>query len=330
MSADDGPRASTGTPMRKKTIRKLVLSCVLAPVVAIIAALAWLYLDAGRPLEGYFAERRGVLASAGVLDSTVDQGQLAQFMEIRSESGLVVRTRVLRPEAPPAALPVLIILGGHRTGSDAVDLFGQVGDKAVVALDYPYQGPEKVRGVAQVLRTVPLARRAFRDTPPSVSLVVDWLEGEDWVDPRRIVVVGASLGVPFATLAAARDARVGGAILVHGAADNLAWLEVQVARRNDLRLLHRPLATLIHWLAYGPTFDTARNVAAIAPRPVVIVGATEDERTPPAQTQALYTAAREPKLMRWTTGRHVQPDRAEIVADLLRVADEVLPFVTAR
>ena len=311
-----------------KALRKLLLLVVLPIGLLFVAALIWLRMDASRPLNAYFDARQGALGEVEVLESRENGGQLDRLLEMRSDSGLRVRARVVRPSLADARLPVLIILGGHRTGSDAVDLFGDVGAKAVVALDYPYEGPQKVRGIGQIIEALPLARRAFRDTPPSVSLVVDWLESEDWADSERLVIVGASLGVPFATLAAARDRRLAGAILVHGAADNLAWLEVQVARRNEDARLHRPLATLIHWLAYGPTFDTAKNVAVISPRPIVIVGATEDERTPPEQTEALFRAAKEPKLMRWTDGRHVQPDRAEIVGELLRVADEVLPFVT--
>ena len=125
-------------------------------------------------------------------------------------------------------------------------------------------------------------------------------------------------------VAAARDARITGAVLVHGAADNPAWIEAQVARRNDVPVLVPAVATLVRWLAYGPTFDTAKNVALIAPRPVVIVGAREDERTPAGQTEALYAAAHEPKLLRWTSGRHVEPGRPEVLAELLAIADDVL------
>ena len=112
--------------------------------------------------------------------------------------------------------------------------------------------------------------------------------------------------------------------------ENLAQsLERQVERRNDNPLLIRPLATLIHWLAYAPTFDTAKNVALIAPRPVIIVGALEDERTPAGQSEALFAAAGNPKTLRWTAGNHVQPNRPEIIGELLRIADQELPFGAA-
>jgi len=132
--------------------------------------------------------------------------------------------------------------------------------------------------------------------------------------------------VPFAAAAAARDERIQGALLVHGAADNRLWIEAQVARRNDYQFLHGPASTLFHWLAYGPSFDTAKHVAAIAPRPVLVIGAREDERTPEGQTEALFAAAGQPKWLRWTEGKHIEPDRSEVITDLLRIADEALPF----
>lgn len=277
-----------------RTLPRLMVLYLLPVLLLGAASLAWLRLDAHRPLGGYFNERHGRLAEAAVIESSTLDGQVSTFMRLRSDSGLLFSLRTIRQANPERQLPVLIVLGGHRTGSDAVELFGHVGERAVVALDYPYNGPEKVRSLGQVLRAIPLARRAFIDTPPAVSLTLDWLAGEDWANQDQLIIIGASLGVPFAAVAAARDNRIDGTILVHGAADNLLWLEAQVARRYAIRLLHRPLAMLIHWLAYAPTFDTAKNVPLIAPRPVIVIGARKDERTPAGQTEALYTAAGAP------------------------------------
>jgi dienelactone hydrolase len=310
----------------RRLIRFISLYVVLPAVLVLVAGVLWLRWDAGRPLEPWFEKRHGNLLRVEEADVRIASGQRSSFMTITSDSGLSVGARVIRPDSFGSGLPVLIVLGGHRTGSDAADLFGHVGERAVVAMDYPYDGPEKVRGLVQIMETLPLARQAFRDTPPAVSLAIDWIVGQPWADPDRLVIIGASLGVPFATAIAARDQRISGALLVHGAADNLNWLEVQVARRNDAKVLHRPLATLIHWAAYGPTFDTAYNVALIAPRPVVVIGAKADERTPAEQTEALFDAALEPKVLRWTGGQHVQPNRPDVIAELLAIADEVLPF----
>ena len=310
-------------------VRRVLFFGILPLSLIVVAALTWLWWDAGKSLQPWFASRAGELASVVVNESGVSHGQKSELLTLTSSSGLAVTLRAIRKPGANQPLPVLLILGGHRTGSDAAKLFGDVGSRAIVAMDYPYHGAEKVKGLLPIARTIPLARKAFRDTPPAISLTLDWLMSQSWVDTNQVIIVGASLGVPFAAHGAARDLRIRGALLVHGAADNQLWLEAQVARRIDSKLLHRPLATIIHWLAYGPTFDTARNVALIAPRPVLVIGARDDERTPRGQTEQLFAVAGDPKWLRWTEGAHIDPRRPAILQELLRIADEMLPFPPA-
>lgn len=296
--------------------------------VVVLAALAWLRWEAHRPGDAWLAERHGQLADVTSERSVTADGQLTERLVLISDSGLQVAVRLLRDRRNDTPLPVLIVLGGHRTGSDAIDLFGDVGPRAVVGVDYPYDGPERVRGAAQTLGAIRPARRAILDTVPAVSLLIDWLMRQSWVDTDRIVIVGASLGVPFAASAAARDGRIAGAMLVHGAADNRLWIEAQLASRVGAKALRYPVSVVLHWLAYGPVHDTREHVAAIAPRPVVIVGARADERTPAGQAERLFELAGEPKRLRWTEGKHIEPDRPEIIAALLQIADEEFDFLT--
>ena len=309
-------------------LRSVLIYLVLAAVLAMTLSLTWLRWESSLPRDEWFTERQGRIESVVAERSVTVYGQLSESVSLLSDSGLRVSFRVIRNVVVDTPLPVLVILGGHRTGSDAVDLFGDVGDRAVVGVDYPYDGPEKVRGVMTIARTIPLARQAFLDTTPAISLIFDWLVEQDWADRNKMVVIGASLGVPFAAAAAARDERISGVMLVHGAADNRLWFQVQVARRIDAEFLHYPLATVLNWLAYGPVFDTGKHVALVSPRPVLIIGARHDERAPPGQTEVLFDAAHDPKRLRWTEGRHVQPGRTEIVAELLRIAEEELSFLT--
>lgn len=298
---------------------------VISVVVVVVIGLTWLRWESHLPRDDWFDERRGQVDGEIVENSITADGQVSAFVTLHSDTDLSFSFRVIRyPTDEP--LPVLLILGGHRTGSDSVELFGNVGRRAVVALDYPYDGPERVRGLGAALQAIPPARQGFLDTVPAVSLAVDWLLNQPWVDAEQLVIVGASLGVPFAATAAARDSRIKGAILVHGAYDNRLWLQRQVERRVDTKILHRPLGTLLYWLAYGPVLNTPERAALISPRPVLIVGARNDERTPAGQTELLYAAANEPKLLRWTSGRHIQPGRNEVVEELLRIADEELPL----
>ena len=306
-------------------IRSVLLYGLIAVVIATTIGLTWLRWESHLPRDEWFDERRGHIARVYVDDSLTPDGQLSALVSVRSDTGVAFSFRIIRhPSKEP--LPVLLVLGGHRTGSDAVELFGNVGERAVVALDYPYNGPQRVKGLVPILKTIPLARQGFLDTVPAVSLVVDWLLEQPWVDTQQLIIVGASLGVPFAATAASRDDRIKGAVLVHGAADNRLWLQRQVERRVDTKILHWPLGTILYWLAYGPVLNTPERAARITPRPVLVIGARDDERTPAGQTEALFAAVNEPKLLRWTGGRHIQPGRNEVVDELLRIADEELPL----
>jgi dienelactone hydrolase len=308
-------------------IRSALKYAVLVAVLAVALLLAWLRWDSHRPRDDWFGKRQGQIESVKTESSATQYGQLSESVQLTSDSGLHVSFRIIRDKGQVMPQPVLLILGGHRTGMDAVDLFGDVGSRTVVGVDYPYDGPDRAKGAISIAKTIPPARRAFLDTVPAVSLVLDWLFEQHWVDKNRVVIVGASLGVPFAAAVASHDSRVAGLILVHGAADNRVWAEAQVARRIDSEFLRYPLSTLIYWLAYGPIFDTGKYVSTVSPRPVLIIGARQDERTPAGQSELLFAAAGDPKRLRFTEGRHVQPNRKEIIAELLRITDEEITFL---
>jgi dienelactone hydrolase len=306
-------------------VGSVLMYAVIAVVIVSTIGLTWLRWESHQPRDDWFDRRPGQIDTVNIEDSITADGQLSAFVTLRSDTGLSFSFRVIR-DPTDGPLPVLLVLGGHRTGSDAVELFGNVGERAVVAMDYPYDGPDRVRGLGPVLQAIPAARQGFLDTVPAVSLVVDWLLNEPWVDAEQLLIVGASLGVPFAATAAARDPRIKGVVLVHGAYDNRLWLQRQVERRVETKFMHWPLGTILYWLAYGPVLNTPERAALISPRPVLIIGARNDERTPAGQTERLFSAAKEPKLLRWTGGRHIQPGRNEVVQELLRIADEELPF----
>jgi dienelactone hydrolase len=289
--------------------------------------LGWLRWDSSQPRDHWFAERHGQIASVIVEESLTPQGQLSESVQLVSDSGLAVSFRVIRNAQVDAQLPVLLILAGHRTGSRAIELFGDVKGQVVVGIDYPYDGPDHAKGLVPVAKMVPLARQAILDTVPAVFLILDWLVAQDWTNQDNIIIVGASLGVPFAAAAAARDSRITALMLVHGAADNRLWLKTQIARRVDTKLLQSPLATVINWVAYGPLFDTRENIATISPRPILIIGARTDERTPAGQTEQLFQAARHPKRLRWTDGQHVQTNRKDVIEELLSIAEEERGFL---
>lgn len=303
---------------------KFMAANVAGAVILVLFALAWLWLDSRRIKDDFFSERKGTLSSSTPSQTPGDAFDHSGLVRLESDSGLAVRFRVLRAKDASEPLPVLLVLGGHRTGSRAVELVGDPGPFAMVMLDYPYDGPQSIHGLAKTLRYLPRIRSALLDIPPAISLTVDWLQQQPWADAERIVMIGVSLGAPFAATAADLDQRLSALWLAHGAADNRLWLQANLARRIEGELLQSLAATVLIWIANGPTFDTAARVSAMSPRPVLIIGARADERTPAGQTEQLYAAASEPKSLRWTEGMHIEPGRRGVIDALLAIAREQL------
>ncbi|MEX2259199.1 MAG: prolyl oligopeptidase family serine peptidase [Woeseia sp.] len=289
-------------------------------------ALVWLQWDANRDHSDRLRARQGDLVTATHETLKSDPAIIAERVRLASDSGLEVTVRVLRPTQHDNKLPVLMLLGGHRTGSEAVALFDEVGERAIIALDYPVSKPVDPRGTLGTLAALPIVRNAFFDAAPAIWLATDWVHEQDWADRGRLTLAGVSLGVPFAATAAARDERIQALMLVHGAADNRAWIAENLGREINLGWLQGAAASVLNWIVYGPLHDTVAHVSMMSPRPVLIVGARADERVPAGETDALYDAARMPKVLRWTEGRHVQPSRRDIIDTLLSIADEELSF----
>jgi len=286
--------------------------------MCLLAAAGWVVSQL-RSQADYFAGRRGQIdqVKAHSLHSETG-GFVSQSVRVSATNGLEVNLRVLRPAEAAHRLPLVVVLGGHRTGRDAVDLIGAPGPMVVAALDYPYDGPERPRGLRQSLAVIPAARQGLLDTPPAVLLALDWLLAQPWVDPDRVELMGVSLGVPFAAVAGAMEPRVRRVWLIHGGADNRRWIEHNLRRRIVSDTGRRLTAWLVYLLARGPAFESADWVARCAPRPVVIVGARDDARLPEEFVEQLYAAAGEPKELIWTEGGHVDR-RPENVRRLLEI-----------
>jgi dienelactone hydrolase len=288
--------------------------------VALLTMAGWLSLQA-RPKHDYFEARRATLGTFEAEPLRAEAGGfVSQGVRVRGTNGLTVALRVLRPADDSVRRPLVVILGGHRTGRDAVGLLGAPGPFVVAALDYPYEGPERPRGWRESLETIPAARHALLETPPAVLLALDWLVAQPGVDPARVDLVGVSLGVPFAAVAGALDARFRRVWLIHGGADNREWIEHNLRSKVKSDWLRGPSARLVYLLAHGPTLEPGYWVSRIAPRPVIIIGAREDRRLPPSLVERLHFAAGEPKELIWTEGGHIdrRPEAVQRLLDTVR------------
>jgi hypothetical protein len=291
------------------------LSALAVALTVLGAALLAVHNPEPRQPEAYWERRHSVLAEVQQLGQSESSRHISWEVRVTAASGLSIDLMVRAPRGAQRA-PAFLILGGYRTGERAAALIEDTGGNVVAAMSYPYRGPLDLKGIA-VLRHVPAIRRAILDTPAAVLLALDYLALLPGIDTTRIELVGASFGVPFATIAAALDRRVSRLWLVHGAGAPFRLLEHNLKRQIPWAPARYVVAWLAYHLAAGPVVRPERWLSKVSPRPVVLINARDDERLPREAIEALHESAGSPKEEIWLPGGHVQPNRLEIIHQLV-------------
>ena len=305
-------------------IRRLAISAIACAGIA--AAVYVVHLS--RTQQQHFIERRGHLTSQRIVgtDLRQDSARIIE-VEVGADSGLVVELRVLvPPEAETRKVPLLLMLGGHRTGKRAIDLVDESNGVAYASIDYPYAGNHSIKGLRQSIAAVPGIQAAFLDTPPALMLAMDWLSRQSWFDPAHAELVGISLGVPFAAVAGALDDRFSRVWLIHGGADNYNWVMHAARGKVENQWLRSIAVRSALLLAHGNSFRTDEWLEQIAPRPAMIVSAKDDDRVPRSAQQGFIDAQRYDHVtLIWTSGKHIGPNREAELRELFSlVTDEVI------
>ena len=293
----------------KSNARRVKLALVLVAILLFAGAgAAYLLRD---PLP-YFLARRSTLARVTEGDPIIERGYVLTPVRVTATSGLAIELAVRRAIADSAQrLPLAVVLGGHYTGRKAAERLGDTPGVAVATLSYPYTGDPRPDAVT-FLRDIPKIRGAFLDTPPAIMLALDYLMKRPDVDTTRVEAIGVSLGAPFIAIAGALDARFGRVWVLHGSGGSYTPLEANMKRTIPFAPIRAVAAGVATIIINGPRLDPVRWVPRIAPRPFVMVNATDDERLPRAAVDALYRSAREPKELVWMSGRHIHSDRETI------------------
>lgn len=278
-----------------------------------------------RAALGEYRALRGAL----VLAETAYVGPRGRYAEYRvrltSGTGLVATGRLLAPDRSARArgLPAVLLNDGRELNGGALDhLPREFGDVVVLSLDYPSELPYALDLGALVGRADRL-RRAARRIPAAFSLGASYLASRADVDSTRLALTATSFAVPFAVIAAAADPRFRNVALIYGAGE----LADVVAANLELR--PRFLRGAVAWLATRPftEFEPERYVAAIAPRPIVMVNGDGDPQMPRAAVVALYRAAREPKTLIWLRTGHLVPSDTALIHALVDTALARLPVL---
>jgi dienelactone hydrolase len=313
--------------------RRIIASFAIAKLAIFVLVTLWLVRDP----QPHFDARRGALVESIVAEPRVENGTSEQDVTLVGSSGLritlAIRRPAIRTDAAGAAngdvvsvgggaitdglrRPLFLVLGGHERGKGAAALIGDTRGAVFASLEYPFDGNHRAKGLA-ILAQVPAIRRALFDTPPAVQLALDYLLSRPDIDPARVELVGASFGTPFATIAAARDTRVTRLWLAHGGGDVRALIDRGLEKEISNRWLRAPVTSLAHVLANGRHFTPERWIADVAPRPIVMMNATEDEKIPKRSVEILYAAARDPKELIWLPGTHMQGSRPDVIRSLI-------------
>ena len=238
---------------------------------------------------------------------------------LTDQQGRRTRGELHLPDTAAGRLPGLLVLGGRGTGARAAGLIRVNRPAALCSMDYPAYRTDKIT-LGGGLAMVAGMRRAALDALAGVFNVMDYLCSRSEVDTSRITVVGASLGVPFAVIGAGLDERVAALVLVYGAGDLEHLIDWNLRRKLKFAparfLVGRILST-----AAAP-FEPSAYIGRLAPRPLLMVNSSLDERIPEPCINHLFNRAGEPKTIRWLASAHIHPTNRELIDSLTAMVSE--------
>jgi hypothetical protein len=224
---------------------------------------------------------------------------------------------IWRPARPAASGTwTVVMMGGLGTGDRAALLLPAGLPVNALAVDWPWRGPRRL-GPLQFALRLPAIREAVLRSPAVLARGVEACARTRGTDPSRLVLLGASLGVPPA-LAALRIGRPPAAlVLLDGGTDLGLLIRIGLEREGVARPLAGPLAALAARLIRP--LEPALNAAAARGLPVLLVNGDRDLFLPRRSIDRLW-AALPHATRRWRSGPHVRPDRPETLAALSREA----------
>lgn len=228
--------------------------------------------------------------------------------------GLSVEVFTRVPISVSGKIPVVVLIGGVETGRKALDLLDKHYDIMLVSMNYPYSEPEGKNGIFKFFRQCKAINRAAYRTDTALRLILDFIKGKEFVNRDRIIMVSASLAVPFGIRAAARNKEFKALALLYGYGD-LYKIYKELFKS---RLKNPLLINFLAWLATLaiPGFEPLDYIAKISPRPVLFINGKDDERIPRECIESIHKTAREPKTIIWLEGVHMHPSNTKLIKKL--------------
>jgi dienelactone hydrolase len=268
-----------------------------------------------------FADRKGELQDARQTRQWQVQDSIYTELTLVSSSGLHVELTTRIPKAVTSPRPLVLLLGGRRTGRDAVKLVSDSRGVALAAISYPFAGDPAASRLA-LLADLPDMQQAIKDTAPAIMLAMDYLSRQPQINPEQIELAGVSLGAFFVSVPGALDPRFRRVWLIHGAGETDKVLEKGTERYIKNATLRHVLATLLGWITLSHHLGPEQWVERISPRPVIIINARDDPSFPASSIAALHNAVKQPYEIIWMESDHIMPSRTEVVETISSIVLE--------
>ena len=228
-----------------------------------------------------------------------------------------------RPANARVARPwTAVLLGGFGTGDRTALLVPDDTTFNTLGVNWPWRGETRLTP-AEFAVQLPAIQRACMRSPAILALGAEAVARTPGVDPTRVVLVGASLGVAPA-LAALRLTSVPDAlVLMDGGAD----IELMIRAALEHEGWPGPAAAASAAGAYQWLWplEPVLNAPPAARLPVLLLNTTSDQRIPRASIDKLR-ASLPHAAVRWRSGPHIQPSQRDVIERLTR---DVLAWLRA-
>jgi dipeptidyl aminopeptidase/acylaminoacyl peptidase len=128
----------------------------------------------------------------------------------------------------------------------------------------------------------------------ALSAAIDWLERQPDIDRDRLGAFGFSMGGYFTIQVAAADPRLRAVVIAAAPTSFLAYTRASHQQHGWLSRFPAELAIRRVGMA-NEVQSPIDRIDAIAPRPILLLGGSEDRSIPPTMMRQLFDRAGEPK-----------------------------------